>query len=268
MRIFVIFLFFLGNLFAEQIVNGDVFLLRVASEEAGKLYINEKRSSWYDVPNSSDKIAFISTNYRNKNDVVVKNIVNGKTNKLVLKAIKGNYKQEQLTVAPGKVNPPKEVQARIKSEYEEASQIYAIKGAELLFSEPFIYPLNSHITSNFGNARMFNGTLKSYHSGTDYRAAIGTAVPAANDGIVKIAKERYYAGGSVVIDHGGGIYSQYYHLSEINVKVGDFVKKGDIIALSGATGRVSGPHLHFGIVVNGNSINPQTFVEKINSAMF
>ncbi|MFR8441736.1 MAG: M23 family metallopeptidase, partial [Campylobacter sp.] len=129
-------------------------------------------------------------------------------------------------------------------------------------------PLNSKITSAFGNARTFNGELKSYHSGTDYRAAVGTGVRAANDGVVVIAKDRYYAGGSVVIDHGGGIYSQYYHLSEIKVALGDHVHKGDEIALSGESGRVSGPHLHFGIAINGVSVNPLSFVAKFNEVVF
>lgn len=115
---------------------------------------------------------------------------------------------------------------------------------------------------------MFNNTLKSYHSGTDFRAAIGTPIKAINDGIVKISKDRFYAGGSVVIDHGAGIYSQYYHLSKMNVKVGDIVKKGDIVGLSGDTGRVSGPHLHFGIMVNNNQVNPLNFIETINYALF
>lgn len=83
-----------------------------------------------------------------------------------------------------------------------------------------------------------------------------------------IAKERFYAGNSVVINHGGGIYSQYYHLSKINVGVGDLVKKGEVIGLSGATGRVSGPHLHFGIMVNANSVEPLKFIEAINYALF
>ena len=90
---------------------------------------------------------------------------------------------------------------------------------------------------------------------------------AANDGVVAIAKDRYYAGGSVVIDHGEGIYTQYYHLSALNVKVGQSVKKGDIIALSGASGRVSGPHLHFGVIAGGVQVNPLNFVKKINEIL-
>lgn len=258
---------FVLNLHSEQIVNGDIYILKMKSNEAGELKVNGKKMPWFDTPNG-DKFALISTNYHNKNDIIIKHTLGKSTTTTTLKAVLGDYKKEQLSVNKSKVNPPKSMQDRIKKEYTEANEIYAIRTPNLLFNSKFIYPLNSKITSNFGNARMFNNTLKSYHSGTDYRAAIGTKIPAVNDGVVKIAKDRYYAGGSVVIDHGAGIYSQYYHLSKINVKVGDKVAKGDIIGLSGDTGRVSGPHLHFGIVVNNNSINPMTFIEKINIALF
>lgn len=99
----------------------------------------------------------------------------------------------------------------------------------------------------------------------DYRAAIGTPVVVSNDGVVVLAKGRYYAGGSIIVDHGGEIYSTYFHLKDIKVKVGDRVKRGKIIASSGASGRVTGPHLHFGIVVLGSAIDPLDFIEKINS---
>ena len=268
MRVLLIFLAFWLNLDSEQIINGDIFIIKVTPQKAGNLNVNGKKFTWYDSPNG-EKIAIIASNYHNKKDFLVKNThTNGKTDEILLKAIQGDYKKEALSVEKTKILPPKSVQERIKKEYEEAVAIYAKSTPKLLFNSEFIIPLNSKITSNFGNARTFNGAVKSYHSGTDFRASVGTKVPACNDGIVKIAKDRYYAGGSVIIDHGAGIYSQYYHLSKIYVLPGDKVKKGDIIALSGDSGRVSGPHLHFGIAINGTSINPLSFVNKINKALF
>ena len=134
------------------------------------------------------------------------------------------YPKEILKVAKNKVTPPKEVLARIQKELDEANAVYATYTDEALFDGKFILPLDSVITSKFGTARIFNNTLASYHSGTDFRAAVGTPIIAANDGIVRIAKDRYYAGDSVVIDHGYKIFSQYYHLSELKVKVGQRVK--------------------------------------------
>lgn len=218
--------------------------------------------------NPNQKIAIIKANYRANSDIVVEHKFSGEVWQERFKIKKGDYKKEQITVSSSKVNPPKEVSERIKKEYEEANAIYAKTTPNLLFNSPFILPLNSHITSSFGNARLFNNSLKSYHSGTDFRAAIGTKISASNDGVVVIAKDRYYAGNSVVIDHGGGIYSQYYHLSKLFVKVGDSVKKRDIIGLSGDTGRVSGAHLHYGIAINGVSVDPLSFTKKINFALF
>ncbi|CZE48926.1 M23 family metallopeptidase [Campylobacter geochelonis] len=269
MKNLLILLILVSNLLSYEIVNGDVEILKVDKNSAGKLYIDKKELFWFTNPaNKDEKVAFVSSNYRAKNDIVVKSIVDDKEQILTFKVIKGDYKQEKLTVEKSKVKPPKTVQERIKKELEEANKIYLSTTKTLLFNSKFTLPINSKITSDFGNARVFNNTLSSYHSGTDFRAAVGSTIKACNSGVVKLAKDRYYAGGSVVIDHGAGIYSQYYHLSKIGVKVGQTVKKGEVIGLSGASGRVNGPHLHFGIIVNGNSVNPTDFIEKINFALF
>lgn len=217
-------------------------------------------------PINNKNLLILAPNYRSS----------GKTLKITLdnqeysfKVLEGEYKKEQIKLAkPSIIKPNKELQERINNEYNEAVKIYAKTSQKVYINKPFIIPLNSVITSPFGSARVFENTLKSYHSGTDFRAAIGVSIPASNDGVVVIAKDRYYSGGSVVIDHGYGIYSQYYHLSKINVKVGDFVKQSDIIGLSGDTGRVSGPHLHFGIAIKGVSVDPLDFIEKFNAKAF
>ena len=96
---------------------------------------------------------------------------------------------------------------------------------------------------------------------------MNTPVPASNDGVVVLAKERYLSGNSVMIDHGEGVYSVYFHLESFKVKVGDVVKQGQIIALSGNTGRSSGAHLHFGMVINNTIIDPMDFIEKIKEVI-
>lgn len=268
MRKILFILAIVTQIFAYTIINGDTEILRADESVAGKILINNKPGKWIKNPSKKgEMIAIISSNYRAKDDIKVE-IFNDDTQTIIFKLKHGWYKKEQITVAPNMSNPSKANQERIKKESKEAWQIYSKVGDEFLFDSKFEAPLNSHITSNFGNARIFNGSLKSYHSGTDYRAAIGTPVKATNSGVVVLAKDRYFAGKSIIIDHGAGIYSQYYHLSKINKKVGDRVKKGEIIALSGDTGRVSGPHLHFGIMVGGNSVDPLKFIEKINYSLF
>ena len=252
----------------QTIVNGDVEIVQVEAKFAGNLSIDGKKKRWLSVPRDENlKFALVAASYRQKGEIKLVNGLKSGDETIVFKIVEGEYKKEKITVEGGKVTPPKDVLKRIEEEREEANKIYATANAGLKFNSKFILPMSSAVTSPFGTARVFNGTLKSYHGGTDFRAAVGTSVIAANDGVVVIAKDRYYAGGSVVIDHGEGIYTQYYHLSALNVKVGQSVKKGDIIALSGASGRVSGPHLHFGVIVGGVQVNPLNFVKKINEIL-
>ena len=252
----------------QTIVNGDMEIVQVEAKFAGNLSIDSKKKRWLSVPGDENlKFAVVAAGYRQKGEIKLINGLKSGDETIVFKIVEGEYKKEKITVEGSKVTPPKEVLKRIEEEREEANKIYATANAGLKFNSKFILPMSSAVTSPFGTARVFNGTLKSYHGGTDSRAAVGTSVIAANDGVVAIAKDRYYAGGSVVIDHGEGIYTQYYHLSALNVKVGQSVKKGDIIALSGASGRVSGPHLHFGVIVGSVQVNPLNFVKKINEIL-
>lgn len=184
---------------------------------------------------------------------------------LNLKVIDGNYKSETLNVQPSKVKPNKENQERVKRENEEATKIYNTFTPEIFWNEDFIYPLNSKITSEFGTKRVYNQELKSYHGGTDFQAKDNTPIIASNSGIVRIAQDRFYAGKSIIIDHGHGVYSCYFHLNSMNFKVGDFVKKGEIIGLSGSTGRITGPHLHFGIRIQGLQVDPLQAIEILNN---
>lgn len=262
-------LIFAPLLLATSIINGDSKILSIKCQNSGKLFLDGRQIEWTKSPINSDYcFAIVPVHYYKKGEVVVEHLLNQKSQKIVFKIEQGDYKKEKVVVDKSKIKPPKEVEKRIKKEFEEASLLYAKTTKKFLFKDKFIRPMDSTITSEFGNARVFNGLLKSYHSGVDFRAAVGSKVVASNDGIVVLAKERYYAGKSVVIDHGGGIYSQYYHLSKIKTKLGKKVKRGEVIGLSGATGRVSGAHLHFGITINGVSVNPLFFIERINYAIF
>jgi murein DD-endopeptidase MepM/ murein hydrolase activator NlpD len=182
-----------------------------------------------------------------------------------LKVVNGNYKSEVINVKPSKFKPPKSRVERTKKEYSDAMKVYNSKSEKLYWSEDFIYPLNSKITSNFGTKRVYNGKLKSYHSGTDFRAKNNTPIIASNSGIVRIAQNRFYAGNSIIIDHGHGVYSCYFHLNKMNFKVGDFIKKGEVLGLSGNTGRSTGPHLHFAFRIHGIQVDPLQAIEALNA---
>ena len=176
----------------------------------------------------------------------------------------GKYHMEKLTVDSRRVSPPKKDRDRAQREYREIKRIYAGGTSAKLWNGSFDLPLKSAITSPFGNGRVFNGQLKSYHNGIDFRAPVGTPISAANSGIVKLAKDLFYSGNAVIIDHGTGLFSIYAHLSEFLVTAHQRVEKGQPIGLSGATGRVSGPHLHWGVKLNGTAVNPFVLADVIN----
>ncbi len=177
----------------------------------------------------------------------------------------GKYKSEVINVPKSKFKPNKQRIKRTQQEYIEAMSVYNFKSNEIYWNKDFTYPMKSKITSSFGTKRVYNGQLKSYHSGTDFRAKIGTKILASNDGIVRISQNRFYSGNSIVIDHGAGIYSCYFHLSKMNYKVGDRIKRGDILGLSGDTGRITGPHLHYSFRINAVQVDPLQAMKILNT---
>lgn len=153
--------------------------------------------------------------------------------------------------------------ARWKGEQEVLKSVYAntIKSKKL-FDKPFVRPLQSKITSLYGNRRTFNNTTQSYHSGTDFRARKPTPIPVSNDGVVVYAGFLLFNGGTVIVDHGMGILTMYCHFSQVYSKVGDIVKQGDVVGLSGNTGRSNAPHLHWGVKVQGAWIDGLQFLDE------
>lgn len=247
-------------LYATTLKNGEVELIKL--DKRSKVVFNGKNIPIFKNPLNRDKYyALLPIKYRQKaGDYRL--LIDGK--KISLHVEHKNYKKEYIKVAKSKVKPDKKVLKTIQKEYKDAMKIYGTFTPKRYWDKPFILPLKSKITSDYGNARIFNGSLKSFHSGTDFRAKMKTPVRASNDGVVAIASKRYFAGGSVVIDHGQGVYSCYFHLSKILVKVGQKVKQKQLIGLSGKSGRVNGPHLHFGIRVYTYALNPLQFITQIN----
>jgi murein DD-endopeptidase MepM/ murein hydrolase activator NlpD len=156
----------------------------------------------------------------------------------------GSYKTTTLHVEEKYVQPDAATLQRIAADKAVKDAAFAHLIPQPLWRGNFRSPVRFSPTDSFGTRRMFNGTLASIHRGTDFHAPSGTPVLAANDGEVIIAHGMFYEGNLVVIDHGRQFTTMYMHLSKIEVKVGERVTKGQRIGLSGATGRVTGPHLH------------------------
>jgi hypothetical protein len=158
-----------------------------------------------------------------------------------------HYRTGALNVAPKFVEPPAEESARIKAEVELKQKLFAVSAPEPLWSGDFRAPVHAPPTDSFGTRRTFNGQLASVHKGMDFRAPTGTVVRAGNSGVVVLARPLYFEGNCVVIDHGLGLYTISMHLSRIDVREGQHVSLGESVGLSGATGRVTGPHLHWAV---------------------
>jgi murein DD-endopeptidase MepM/ murein hydrolase activator NlpD len=171
--------------------------------------------------------------------------------------VDGNYRSETLQVDEKKVTPPKSVLNRIVRERKEIGAVYAKSASERYWKGPFILPLDSDVTSPFGNKRLYNGHMKNFHQGLDLRARTPTPFKAPARGKVVLAKDLYFTGKTVILDHGLGLFTVYAHMSRIDVKVGDMADVGAILGLTGATGRVSGPHLHWGASLGKQKFNPQ-----------
>lgn len=160
-----------------------------------------------------------------------------------------------INLPPKNVFPGPEELERIEKESKILDEIWKKETAPR-WDGAFIPPLNSGINTPFGVPRILNGKKKSLHRGVDFRAPGGTPIKAINSGTIVIEKELYFGGKTVIIDHGGGVYSVYMHLSRFLKPNGDYVKKGEVIGLSGSSGRASGPHLHLSVKVSGVSIDP------------
>lgn len=184
----------------------------------------------------------------------------GRTDTLIarLEPARGAYPVERLRVAPAFGRPPDSALAeRIRRESDRASEVAeASHHTPRLWKRPFLRPRASRITSGFGRGREFNGTITSRHMGTDFAGAVGDTVRAANRGVVRIVGAFYYGGNVVYVDHGDGLTSAYLHLSRQLVAEGDTVERGQVIGRVGATGRVTGPHLHLIVRYGRVTVDP------------
>ena len=172
------------------------------------------------------------------------------------------YPTERVEIADdAKVNPPPQDLARIEAEQKRVARLWTLDTPRR-FDLPLAAPLaEMPAGGRFGARRIFNGEPRSPHSGTDFPAATGTAVSAAGPGRVVLAEDQFFAGRAVFIDHGDGLVTMYFHLSQIDVRPGQVVKAGEPIGKVGATGRVSGPHLHFAARWRGARIDPTLLLD-------
>ncbi|MCF8060680.1 MAG: M23 family metallopeptidase [Bacteriovoracaceae bacterium] len=245
-----------------EIKAGEVSLLAVPGSfnSEGSLECNDKAFKFY--VSNNKLISFISETYFSKEKPYscFYSWQGEKVKVADFYVVKKDFPSERLNVDKKRVFLNKKDAARAARENKLRAKAYASSPNRPLFFEPFILPIESFVTSIYGSKRIFNKKKQTQHLGTDYRAAVGVPIKAANRGKVVISRDFFYTGNTIIIDHGLGIFTMYGHLSKRHVQEGEVVTIGDIIGLAGATGRVTGPHLHWGVTVNGFAIEGDSLV--------
>jgi hypothetical protein len=173
------------------------------------------------------------------------------------------FPTRRLRVDPKLVIPPASERERIDRESRELEAAWQSSPAERLWRGPFVRPVPDAANSAFGAHSVYNGETTSRHGGADFLSPPGRPVKAPGGGRIVIAGSRYFSGNTVVIDHGQGLFSLLAHLTEIDVKLGDTVSAGDVVGTVGSTGRVTGPHLHWAVRLNGARVDPLSLLAAL-----
>ena len=175
------------------------------------------------------------------------------------------FRTRNLTVDDAFVNPPANVQGRIEREAAELNRLWTSSAQVPRWTGPFVRPVPQQANSAFGTRSVFNGQARSPHGGADFPSPAGTPVKAPSAGVVLLAGSLYYTGGTVMLDHGAGLISLFAHLSAVDAKTGDQVEAGTVIGKVGATGRVTGAHLHWTLRANGTRVDPLSLLHVLGA---
>ncbi len=177
-----------------------------------------------------------------------------------LRVEKVDFSTQRLTLPRSMVDLDAKTLDRVNREMKRLKALFKTSRDERLWDGAFVRPVEGAITTAFGLRRVINGQPRSPHTGLDLRAPEGTPVRACNSGVAVLVDDLFFSGTSVILDHGWGMYSMYFHLSEALVHQGDEVAKGAILGRAGSTGRATGPHLHWGVKVNGARVDPLSLI--------
>jgi murein DD-endopeptidase MepM/ murein hydrolase activator NlpD len=185
------------------------------------------------------------------------------TAKTELNIAAGEFGRRVLKVDNAFVNPPQPVVARIRREAAEVEQLWAQSEPRRLWDAGFVRPVPGRTNGVFGSRSIFNGQPRQPHGGADFLSPTGTPIEAPNSGRVVLARDLYFTGNTIVIDHGLGVFSLLAHMSVMDVHQGELVTQGQIIGRVGATGRVTGPHLHWAVRMNGARVDPLALLATV-----
>jgi murein DD-endopeptidase MepM/ murein hydrolase activator NlpD len=176
------------------------------------------------------------------------------------------FKTQTLSLPSSMVDLDPKTLDRVNGETQRVEELFRKTRKEKMWKGAFRQPLQGEISTPFGLRRVINRQNKSPHSGVDLRAGEGTPIQASNSGTVALVDDLFFSGKSVILDHGQGIYSMYFHLSEVLVREGEKIGKGDVLGQVGSTGRSTGPHLHWGVRVRGAKVDPFSLIRATEAA--
>ncbi len=250
----------------SQIGQGEVALLSI--QKLGKVkptvtWIGKKITLLYETKNDARE-GFIGVDLTTKPGrykLKINLTDSNKTHAITVSVLSRDYGTRSLTLPKEMVELDSNTLKRVRRESKTIKELFISSGKNPLWMGRWIRPVPGIIVGPFGRRSIINGMQRSPHSGVDFKAAEGDPIKATNRGIVALVENLFFSGLSIIIDHGGGIQSMYFHLSKDLVKVGQVVEKGAIIGLAGSSGRVTGPHLHFGIRLNNRRIDPIKLIE-------
>lgn len=256
---------------SDSIFQGDVGLLRIGTGDGESLRVQWMNRELFISPDEKGKtwFGFFGADLKLKPGsypLVVKTAATGFRKQIDVTVLSKEFGVRELTLPKEMVELDAITLERVKKESAIMKEVLEAPPTAPQWKGAFVKPLSGEVVGPFGQASIINGMPRSPHSGVDLRAEKGTPVASINSGRVALTGEYFFNGLFVVVDHGGAVQSMYFHLDKILVQQGDHVTKGQAVGLVGATGRATGPHLHFGIRVNGARISPMQFI-KVNEAM-
>lgn len=250
---------------SKEMPRGDVILLNIkAGEETtprviwmGKeisLVFNRSRGEWQ---------GFLASDLNQKPgnyEAVVQTGSSGLERRINIHINEKDYGVRRLTLPKDKVELSAEALKRVKAEAAVVSALWKAKDTVPEWRGIFLMPVDGEVVGIFGKRSVINGMERSPHTGVDLSGNAGEPIKAVNNGKVILIADHFFTGNTVFLDHGGGIITMYCHLQKVLVKEGDRMDKGQVLGLVGATGRATGPHLHWGMRVNGARVNPLTLI--------
>jgi hypothetical protein len=189
-------------------------------------------------------------------EALIKISPSGDERRLEIEIIDKDYGERRLTLPRHMVDLDAKTLKRVQKESGKMERLWEAQASTPLWGGPFQRPIPGEAIGPFGRRSIINDQPRSPHSGLDLRGAEGTPIKAINNGKVVLTGDHFFTGRTVVLDHGGEIQSMYFHLDKIQVEHGDLIEKGQLIGLVGSTGRATGPHLHWGIRINGARVDP------------